>query len=149
MTAGGRCQPVTPRLSHARPAVAAPPPGRARRYTRWLAASLAAVPLLALAAAFLTADPGDPAFDSVVWRAQAGVVSGNRRFGMIADLEASKLRPGMTREEVYALLGPPESSRPGRDTWELGIRFFGMDHESYDVRYGPDGRVTGFGQVQG
>lgn len=125
-----------------------PPPDRARRYVRWLAAS-AAVPLVALAAAFLAADPGTPAFDPVVWRAQAGVVSGNRRFGMIADLEAGKLRPGMTREEVYALLGPPEASGPGRDTWELGIRTFGMDHESYDVRYGPDGRVTGFGQVQG
>lgn len=126
-----------------------PLPGRARRNARWLAASSAAASLVTLAAAFLLTDPDIPVFDPAVWRAQAGVVSGNRRFGMIADLEASKLRPGMTREEVYALLGPPESSGPGRDTWELGVRYFGMDHESYDVRYGPDERVTGFGQVQG
>lgn len=106
--------------------------------------------LVGFAAAILLVDSDAvPAFDPAVWRAQAGVVSGNRRPGMIADLEAGKLRVGMTREEVHALLGPPGSSRPGYDSWELGIGAFAMDSEAYVVRYGPDGRVTGFGLVQG
>ena len=111
---------------------------------------LTAVLLVALTAVFLPLDTASvPAFDPAVWRAQAGVETGSRRFGMIRDLEATKLRVGMTREEVRGLLGAPESSRPGYDSWGLGFSPLGMDYDSYTVRYGPDGRVTGFGRVQG
>lgn len=97
----------------------------------------------------LPSDAGPPSFDAAIWRAQAGVETGSRRFATLWDLEASKLHAGMTREEVHALLGSPEGSGPGYDRWGLGLRPFGMDYESYMVRYGPDGRVTNFGQVQG
>ena len=148
---GGRCRTATPRRVPRRlhKLAVTTPPGRVRRRTKWLVA-LAAVLLAAFAVVVLPADPGaTPAFDPVVWRAQAGVETGSRRFGMIRDLETTKLRVGMTREEVHDLLGVPESFRPGYDGWGLGFPPFGMDYDSYAVRYGPDGRVTGFGRVQG
>ena len=88
-------------------------------------------------------------FDPAVWRTQAGVKIDNLRSGMISDLQAGKLRVGMTREEVHALLGPPESPEPGQDGWGLGLAPFGVDFEYYVIRYGPDGRVVGFGLVRG
>ena len=148
MAAGDPCRPATPKPGPGSPAVVPPPPGRARRRVRRWAVPLVAVLLTALAGAWLL--PGTVSgFDPAVWRAQADVDSNNRRFGMIRDLEAGKLRLGMTREEVHALLGPPELPWPSHDGWWLGTSLFGMDHEYYAVRYGPDGRVTGFGRVQG
>lgn len=84
-------------LDRGRPVVAASCPGRLRRRLRWSAA-LAAVLLVALLGTALLPDVG----------------SSNCRSGVIAVLEAGKLRVGMAREEVRALLGPPKC--PGRAT---------------------------------
>lgn len=130
--------------------MASPSPSRARRRARRLTAVLAAALLAPLAGGLLWFGTHTVSgFDPTVWRTQAGVRIDNLRSGMISDLQAGKLRVGMTREEVHALLGPPELPEPGQDGWGLGLAPFGADFEYYVIRYGPDGRVVGFGLVRG
>ena len=131
MGVSGRCRTATLGLGRASPTVATPSPGRARRRTRRLAA-LAAVLVVGLAGASWF----DAGFEDHRSRIRAAV-------------EAGKLRPGITREDVHGLLGAPDWSKADHDGWDLGQGLLSIDGVWYVVRYGPDGRVTGFGLVQG
>ncbi len=64
-------------------------------------------------------------FDSEAWKAQRGVDETNMtRYAMVSSLER-ELHPGMPRERVLELLGPPDSSAEdgSADTYLLGIGF--------------------------
>lgn len=88
-------------------------------------------------------------FDSALWKSQRGVQgTDNRRGGMVDDVEHA-LRVGMTRDEVHALLGAPDSGEENGsiDVYALGRSPYGIDETYYEVQY-RDGRVHAhrFGQ---
>lgn len=77
-------------------------------------------------------------FDPTAWKAEAGAKAKNTRVAMAADAEAA-VRPGMTRGEVEALLGPPD------EAYRLhiyGTPASGKALHAKAVRFGPDGRVA-------
>ena len=132
MAAEGRCRTATLGLAPASPVVAASSSGRVRRRVRWSAALATVLLVTCLGTSLLPGTSSDAC-----------------RSGVIAVFESGKLHAGMTREEVHALLGPPDPPWPSHDGWCLGASPLGVDSEYYAVRYGPDGRVTGFGLVRG
>lgn len=82
-------------------------------------------------------------FDSGAWKSQRGAaVLENRRGAMVASLE-DVVREGMTRTDVLAVLGEPDSSdtHHGIDVYELGVSGVGVDEEYYEIRY-QDDRLT-------
>lgn len=85
------------------------------------------------------------AFDPATWRSYSGsVVRETPRGGMLADLEARHLRPGMPRDEVLALLGIPDRRDRSRLIYRLGASAFGPDYEYYVIELDPEGRVSRF-----
>lgn len=106
-------------------------PPRNETFVRLLTGSVIVVPLAALGAVLLGRwlDPSVP-FDRVMWLDQFLRDTARLRVDMTDDLREHWLEPGMTREEVSALLGPPEEEeladmapepiRPDADYWYLG-----------------------------
>lgn len=82
-------------------------------------------------------------FDSKRWQSQKGVTKDNERQGMLGTLERH-LKPGMTRQEVERLLGPPDYRSPDRDSWELGRSPVGVSYETWVIEYDAEGRVVRF-----
>ena len=85
------------------------------------------------------------AFDAERWRAQAGteaLMERNPRGDMAGELIAEHLPPGRTREEVHALLGPPEFVDGDADVYELGRSAYGVDYEQLAIVYADD-RLVG------
>lgn len=81
-------------------------------------------------------------FDAAHWQAQRGSEArDNPRAGMVGDLERL-LRPGMTRAEVEALLGMPESQHEGRWIYDLGASPYGIDYEYYVIEFDDAGRLA-------
>lgn len=81
-------------------------------------------------------------FDAEAWKAQRGIdESEMTRYAMVSSLE-KELRPGMPRERVLELLGPPDSSAGDGsiDTYLLGIGF-SPDPQYLKLTY-KDGRLV-------
>ena len=87
----------------------------------------------------------DCAFDREVWMAHyKDGKPDNPRGQMLADLEKTVLREGMTKDEVIALLGPPDFDQPSERSvkYRLGS-WSGMriDPDSLEIAFGRDGKV--------
>lgn len=85
------------------------------------------------------------AFDAERWRAQhdtEALMERNPRGDMAAELMAEHLPAGRSREEVQALLGPPEFVDGDADVYELGRSAYGVDYEQLAITYAA-GRLVG------
>jgi hypothetical protein len=82
-------------------------------------------------------------FNSDQWKAQySSRARDNPRAGMVTELEG-QLRPGMTRTEVVALLGEPETEEePARYVYALGMSRFGLDYEYFIVEFDREGKLV-------
>ncbi len=88
-------------------------------------------------------------FDDELWRAQHKNTSHkNPRIGMVSALD-TVLEKGMTRDEVMALLGPPEAKADGRDLYSLGASPYGIDFEQLAVEYDADNRLERYYVIRG
>jgi hypothetical protein len=109
-----------------------------------------ATALLALAAGgYMATTAGS--FDSERWKAQRNSAAReNPRAGMLGNLK-DRLRPGMTRDEVVALLGEPEAKEKEdtRYVYDLGASAFGVDYEYYVVEFDADGKVVRHAMTRG
>lgn len=84
-----------------------------------------------------------PQFDSATWKSQRGAdAQNNRRGSMVAAVEKA-VDTGMSRDQVIALLGEPDSTdaATSTDLYELGVAQYGIDEEFYQVQY-QDGKVA-------
>lgn len=84
------------------------------------------------------------AFDAGVWRAQRGseaLMQRNPRGDMASELMAEHLQQGTARDEVRALLGPPEFVDGDADVYELGRSAYGVDYEQLAITYAGDALV--------
>ena len=85
---------------------------------RRLAAAIAALTVATVTAACASDSVG---FDSARWKAARATAcsdEGDRvRERMLADLRDDRLRLGMTRRQVLALLGPPDAVHGARAQW--------------------------------
>ena len=113
----------------------------------------AATVFLAVGYAFVTAiygfDPTFGRFDAARWKAQ-GSDKGNPspRYRMLGSIE-ERLRPGMTRVEVEALLGEPDE-RHGLDYYSgLGTMFPGIDYDSLVIEFDVAGKLKSYRISQG
>lgn len=88
-------------------------------------------------------------FNDELWRAQHRNTSHkNPRIGLVPSLD-KVLAPGMSREEVIAVLGPPEANADGRDLYSLGASPYGVDYEQLVVEYDADDRLERYYVVRG
>lgn len=88
-------------------------------------------------------------FNSEQWKAQSGAgATENTRQGMISKLEEI-LRPGMSKDEIVALLGKPDIQENNRFEYELGLLGFGVDYAWYVLEFDEDGRLASYKLIQG
>jgi hypothetical protein len=81
-------------------------------------------------------------FDSDRWKAlRNSDARENPRARMLGDLK-DRLRQGMTRDEVVALLGEPETKEGVRFVYAIGTSAFGVDYEYFVVEFDVDGKLT-------
>lgn len=98
--------------------------------------------------ASVTACKDRSAFDTDVWKADADCPDGSdRRSLMTNDLEQAHLRLGMTKEDVFALLGEPEIREDATFIYCLGRGL--IDFDSYYIGFDAENRIKSFRQVQG
>lgn len=109
---------------------------------------------LALAIASMPDWGGDPfndrAFDAAAWRAADGGARDCPRGEMVTSLAASELRAGRRRDELVALLGPPdEHDAPRWCSWRIGwwsgLR---LDQDALELHFDPDGRLANWTLAQ-
>ena len=77
-------------------------------------------------------------FDGALWRAQhssAALEQDNPRIEMVSTLNQDVLVPGMARDEILILLGPPEYQDREADYYELGRSPLGVDYEQLVIQY--------------
>ncbi|MCL1551866.1 hypothetical protein [Xanthomonas nasturtii] len=91
-------------------------------------------------------------FDAAMWKSQRGVdFEDNKRIYMVGALK-QVIHVGMRREDVIALLGPPdytkESETTSTDAYYLGISPFAADTEKYTIQY-QNGKLISHHTVQG
>ncbi|PPU68922.1 outer membrane protein assembly factor BamE [Xanthomonas pisi] len=91
-------------------------------------------------------------FDATAWKSQRGVAfEDNTRIYMTEALK-QVIHVGMRREDVIALLGPPDYTEKGEitstDAYYLGISPYAADTQEYDIQY-QDGKVVSHRTVQG
>jgi hypothetical protein len=101
-----------------------------------------AMAALAGAAAILAAEGTPDGFDQAGWKAQHDSTAiDNPRAGMVVAVE-EHLKPGMSRDEVLALLGPAESENGGTLTYDLGASPYGIDFDYLVIEFDAKGRLT-------
>ena len=105
-----------------------------------LTRSAALLAVLFLSLTFSACSMQTDTFDSAQWKSQRGVAAlDNKRGGMVDKLEAN-VRVGMSRAEVVALLGEPDSGKEtGVEKYMLGLAM-GPDEQYYEIRYS-EGKV--------
>lgn len=117
----------------------------AGRPWRWivLAAVLAVVVVFVVNVAAVVGTFGGPGFTPEAWRAERGVEDPqeNDRITMVSEV-LDRLHPGMTRDEVLALLGPADSEREGILVYETGVSPYGIDTEALRIAFDDAGRLT-------
>jgi hypothetical protein len=80
-------------------------------------------------------------FNRERWRAQHNsdaLMDRNPRGNMASELIMEHLPQGMAREQVRALLGPPEFVDGGVEVYELGRSAYGVDYEQLAIVYADD-----------
>jgi len=98
--------------------------------------------MLATFAAVVAVRAYSPGFDPARWQAQRNSEAhDNPRGAMVSDL-MQRLHPGMTRSEVLALLGEPETQDGARFTYALGASAYGIDYEFFVIEFDGDGRLV-------
>ena len=81
-------------------------------------------------------------FDRELWL-RSGTAFRSPRAYMVAGLLASRLKPGMGRDEVEALLGPPERvTAGGAYRYHLGIDPLGVDPQELEISFDGRGRLV-------
>lgn len=108
-----------------------------------LAAVLAVVVVFVVNVAAVVGTFGGPGFTPEAWRAERGVEDPqeNDRITMVSEV-LDRLHPGMTRDEVLALLGPADSEREGILVYETGVSPYGIDTEALRIAFDDAGRLT-------
>jgi hypothetical protein len=89
----------------------------------------------------------DSNFSSQRWRDE-GTRNDERskvRYAMLESLERDHLRPGMMRDAVRKLLGPPDAGTVVSDEYDLGRSPVGVTYEAYVIDYDSAGRLVRFG----
>ncbi len=88
------------------------------------------------------------AFDSEKWKANSGCSASNPRWHMRRDAEA-RLTPGLTREAVLELLGPPDAMEPDEMLYCLGFwSGLRMDPDHLHVWFDGTGRLASSAVLQ-
>ncbi|MET0052834.1 MAG: hypothetical protein ABW095_17365 [Candidatus Thiodiazotropha sp.] len=83
------------------------------------------------------------AFNPQEWKAYAqSQEADNPRAAMVSDLKTRYLKPGMTRVQVEALLGPADRERNGQFLYRLGMGRFSADYSYLAIVYDSSGRLT-------
>jgi hypothetical protein len=93
------------------------------------------------AGAFLAwcAQPFSRPFDSHLW---ATCTDHSVRLAMVGDLEKRYKLVGMTKEQIYQLLGkPPGSDDKWGATWDMGTRP-GLDDCTFSIDFDSNGKVV-------
>ena len=91
---------------------------------------------------------GNAAFDSQTWKANADCSPSNPRWDMRKQAQAL-LTPGLPRETVLALLGPPDAVQRDEILYCLGFwSGFRIDPDYLHVWLDGAGRVTGSAVLQ-
>jgi hypothetical protein len=94
--------------------------------------------------------PSNVTFDAKVWTAHVAGEKDGPRSRMLSDLLTNRLRKGMSREQVRALLGKPDSQSQwdrehDNDGYDLGhVGPFGVDPSVLTIQYDKGGRVLTF-----
>lgn len=80
-------------------------------------------------------------FDGDIWRNGAPTAEDphSPRLLMV-DAAIAQLTPGMTRDEIIAILGLPDREDESSMTWELGVRV--IDFDSLVISLDANGRMT-------
>ena len=91
--------------------------------------------------------PRSDTFDAGAWRSDDGFGTCTARAAMAPDLMASHLPPGMTRQKVLDMLGPPESdwSSDGEASYPIGCW---IDCDWVVVEFDASDRITRTFQYQ-
>lgn len=104
--------------------------------------SSALVLVIALAAS-LSACGDRGSFDKERWASRRGIYNAdNPRISMVGEAKRAGVRPGTTRAQVRALLGPPDGIDTAGDIWYLGRSHVAPDFQSLEVEYDASGVVT-------
>ena len=107
------------------------------RFPRALLVLAVSLPYLFIHATMSATD-----FDSRAWQAQRGVaLKDNTRARLVPALRHF-LRAGMSRNEVRTLLGEPDRATVNADTYQMGIAPYGIDPESYEIRFDNEDRLV-------
>lgn len=86
-------------------------------------------------------------FDADVWRAQHGsdaLEQVNPRGDMVAELKREHLEPGSKRDDIVALLGPPDFQEGATDFYKLGRTPWGVSYERLAIEYADDELVKAY-----
>lgn len=84
-------------------------------------------------------------FDQKVWLENAGnETKNNPRAGMISELIDTVLKKGMSKDEVTALLGPPDSNRDQLELYDIGRSPWGIDLEYLAIDYDENSLVKAY-----
>lgn len=104
-----------------------------------LAVFLALVPVVVMGLLFGGCILNPDSFDAAGWASADPYDTCSDRTGMVADVRANHLRPGMSEADVRALLGAPDDdSSPGELRWAVGCW---IDCDWVVVRFGDDHRL--------
>lgn len=105
--------------------------------------------VLLLTAAGLAGCLDANSFDAEAWRAAAGITGHrNPRNAMVADL-AGRLKPGMDRSAIVALLGAPDAEGGGRLVYGIGASPCGIDYAFFVVTLDGRQRLGGHAVTRG
>ena len=107
---------------------------------------IACATLVILATTFGVAacdDSNDPpTFDKAAWiAAKEEPREDNPRFWMLKAVEA-ELKPGMSKDEVQMLLGPPDRGSANRFVYDLGYTFPSIDYQEYVIEFDDTGKLS-------
>ncbi|MBL8545925.1 MAG: hypothetical protein JNL81_05635 [Hyphomonadaceae bacterium] len=80
----------------------------------------------------------EPAFDRERWASARGAdITDSPRGSMVCPTIAAGVVPGATREEIRALLGPPDNGDSGAsDVYSVGLEFTAPDEILLSIYYG-------------
>jgi hypothetical protein len=107
----------------------------------WIGLCGAGAALVLGAGGYMATTTMTAGFDSDKWKAlRSSTARENPRSRMVSKLE-QELRPGMTQDEVLALLGEPEIKEGVRYVYSIGASPFGVDYEYFAVEFDAEGKL--------
>lgn len=112
-----------------------------RKVLRVATAALIALLLMGGGAVYFLKAPG---FTPERWKAEAANTSSkNPRIYWVSQVE-KLLRPGMSKDDIIALLGDPNSKRDNRYSYDLGVNPYGIDYEYFVIEFDSTGKLSRF-----